>query len=64
MKTPLVNVTLDLSRHGCSYQQSALLRDLTKDTSVTALLESLGADSVEIRFGSCDPERSVDGEKF
>lgn len=59
MNTPLVNVTLDLSRHGgCSHQQNAFVRDLTKDTSVTALLESLGADSVEIRFGSCDPERN------
>jgi hypothetical protein len=59
MNTPLINVTLDLSNHaGCSYQQSALLRDLTKNTSVTALLESLGADVLEIRFGSCEAERS------
>lgn len=59
MNTSLVNVTLDLSKHGgCSYQQSALLRDLTKDTSVTALLEHLGADVLEIRFGSCEAERS------
>lgn len=58
MKTPLINVTLDLTNHGgCSYQQSAMLRDLTKDTSVSALLESLGADTLEIRFGSCEAER-------
>ncbi len=53
----MTHVTLDLSRHGgCSVQQSALLRDLTKDSSVTALLESLGADSLEIRFTPCDSE--------
>lgn len=58
MNTPLVNVTLDLSDHGgCSHQQSAMLRDLTKDTSVSALLESLGADTLEIRFARCDSER-------
>jgi hypothetical protein len=59
MKTPRINVTLDLSHHGgCSYQQSALLRDLTRDTSVSALLESLGADTLEIRFGSCEEEKT------
>lgn len=59
MNSPLVNVTLDLSNHGgCSYQQSALVRDMTKDTSVRALLESLGADTLEIRFGTCEAERS------
>ena len=52
-------VPLDLPRHGsCSVQQSALLRDLPKDSSVTALLESLGADSVEIRFSPCDKEKA------
>jgi hypothetical protein len=57
MNDPLVNVTLDLSKHGgCSYEQSALVRDLTKDTSVKALLESLGADTLEIRFGTCEAE--------
>jgi hypothetical protein len=55
-----VHVTLDLStRAGCSVHQTALLRDLTRDTSVSALLQSLGADTLEIRFGKCqaDPDR-------
>ncbi len=57
MRSSMTHVTLDLSRRGgCSLQQSAILRDLTKDSSVTALLESLGADSVEIRFTPCDNE--------
>lgn len=57
MNTPLVNVTLDLSAHsGCSHHQAAILRDLTKDASVSALLESLGADTLEIRFAHCDSE--------
>lgn len=57
MKTQLINVTLDLSSHvGCSHHQAAILRDLTKDTSVSALLESLGADTLEIRFSRCDAE--------
>lgn len=57
MNKNLVNVTLDLTQHsGTSHQQSAILRDLTKDTSVSALLESLGADTLEIRFGSGETE--------
>lgn len=57
MKTTLTHVTLDLTGHGgCSAQQSALLYDLTKDASVSAILESFGADCLEIRFTPCDPE--------
>ena len=57
MNTSPINVTLDLSGHsGCSHHQAGLLRDLTKDTSVSALLESLGADSLEIRFSRCEAE--------
>ena len=59
------HITLDLSGHGgCSVQQSALVRDLTKDSSVTALLESLGADSLEIRFATCDDELVALRPKF
>ena len=57
MKTTLTHVTLDLSRHGgCSVQQSALLCDLTRDATVSAILESFGADCLEIRFTPCDSE--------
>lgn len=60
MKTPPINVTLDLSHHGnCNHQQSALLREITRDASVSALLESLGADTLEIRFGACDEVQAV-----
>lgn len=53
MMTPLINVTLDLSPHGCSVQQTAMLQELTRDASISELLASLGADVLEIRFGDC-----------
>lgn len=54
MNTQPIKVTLDLTHHdGCSHEQSALVRDLTKDTSISALLSSLGADTLEIRFATC-----------